>query len=49
VQATHYDRHGYANEKRAALVAWESRLHEVESGAASSNVVRILKKSNTAA
>ena len=26
VQATHYDRHSYTDEKRAALAAWESRL-----------------------
>ena len=26
VQAAHYDRHAYTDEKRAALVAWEGRL-----------------------
>ncbi|MGD9710174.1 MAG: tyrosine-type recombinase/integrase [Halothiobacillaceae bacterium] len=26
VQAAHYDRHAYTDEKRAALVAWEARL-----------------------
>lgn len=29
VQAAHYDRHTYTNEKRAALVAWEQRLDEI--------------------
>jgi integrase len=28
VQAVHYDRHDYINEKRSALVAWESHLLE---------------------
>jgi hypothetical protein len=30
VQAAHYDRHGYTDEKRAALVAWEARLDAIE-------------------
>lgn len=30
VQNAHYDRHSYVDEKRAALVAWESRLAEIE-------------------
>ncbi|MBC9070944.1 integrase family protein [Thauera sp. CAU 1555] len=29
VQAAHYDRHAYTNEKRAALVAWEARLEAI--------------------
>jgi len=29
VQSAHYDRHDYIEEKRAALIAWESRLAEV--------------------
>lgn len=32
VQAAHYDRHTYADEKRAALVAWEQRLDEITNG-----------------
>jgi integrase len=39
VQATHYDRHGYMDEKRSALAAWEDHL----SGGGSSNVVPIRK------
>jgi integrase len=45
VQATHYDRHGYTDEKRAALVAWENRLHEIETGErAAGNVVPMKQK-----
>lgn len=29
VQAAHYDRHTYTDEKRAALVAWEARLSAI--------------------
>ncbi|TAH40186.1 MAG: DUF4102 domain-containing protein [Betaproteobacteria bacterium] len=29
VQAAHYDRHAYTDEKRAALVAWEARLSAI--------------------
>lgn len=32
VQAAHYDRHNYIDEKRAALVAWEKRLDEITKG-----------------
>lgn len=32
VQDAHYDRHGYIDEKRAALVAWEKRLDEIITG-----------------
>lgn len=32
VQAAHYDRHGYTDEKRAALAAWEARLDAIEKG-----------------
>lgn len=42
VQAAHYDRHAYSDEKRAALVAWEARLdaiHKAEQAPA--NVVRL--------
>jgi integrase len=42
VQAAHYDRHGYTNEKRAALVAWEARLEEIQTGKpAAANVVAL--------
>ncbi|MEF8709508.1 MAG: integrase family protein [Candidatus Accumulibacter propinquus] len=45
VQATHYDRHGYIDEKRAALTAWENRLHEIETGErAAGNVVPMKQK-----
>ena len=30
VQAAHYDRYSYTDEKRAALVAWEARLSAIE-------------------
>ncbi|MCM8612457.1 integrase family protein [Accumulibacter sp.] len=39
VQAAHYDRHAYTDEKRAALVAWEARLDEIETGRRTPNVV----------
>jgi integrase len=32
VQAAHYDRHTYTEEKRAALQAWEQRLDEIITG-----------------
>ena len=32
VQAAHYDRHTYTEEKRAALQAWELRLDEIITG-----------------
>lgn len=41
VQAVHYDRHSYTNEKRTALVAWEARLAEIEIGERASNVVEL--------
>lgn len=47
VQATHYDRHDYINEKRAALVAWETRLEEITIGKKPEKVVRMRKRSNT--
>lgn len=34
VQAAHYDRHTYAEEKRSALVAWEHRLDDIAQGRA---------------
>ena len=33
VQERHYDRHSYADEKEAALVAWQARLRDVRAGA----------------
>ncbi len=42
VQAAHYDRHTYLDEKRAALMAWEAKLAAIEKGEAMpSNVVRL--------
>lgn len=41
VQAAHYDRYEYFNEKRNALIAWERRLEEIENGESGSNVVQI--------
>jgi integrase len=42
VQAVHYDRHEYMNEKRAALDAWEQRIAEIQTGTLpTSNVVHI--------
>lgn len=42
VQAAHYDRHTYTDEKRAALVAWEARLDAIEKGTtAPANVVSL--------
>lgn len=50
VQDQHYDRHGYADEKRAALIAWERRLDEIEKGIKPAGNVRPLRrKSKTAA
>lgn len=48
VQASHYDRHEYIDEKRNALNAWEERLEEIATGRkADSNVVPIQGKSAT--
>ncbi|AVR87366.1 tyrosine-type recombinase/integrase [Thauera aromatica] len=45
VQAAHYDRHAYTDEKRAALVVWEARLEAiVVVDQAPSNVVRLWKR-----
>ena len=42
VQAAHYDRHAYTDEKRAALGAWEARLEAIrQAERAPSNVVRL--------
>lgn len=47
VQDAHYDRHGYIDEKRAALVAWEKRLDDISKGKKGSNVTRATKKNST--
>jgi integrase len=44
VQAAHYDRYEYINEKRAALVAWEKRLEEITSGKLNANIVPIKRQ-----
>ncbi len=44
VQAAHYDRHGYTDEKRAALVAWEQRLDDIATGKKAANVVQMKQK-----
>lgn len=49
VQAAHYDRHSYTDEKRAALVAWEQRLADIATGKKAANVVQMKRKSKTAA
>ena len=41
VQAAHYDRHDYLNEKRAVLVAWEAKLEEIQTGTSTSNVIQL--------
>lgn len=41
VQDAHYDRHDYLDEKRAALLAWESRIEEIQTGKPRSNVVQL--------
>ncbi|MGB4912108.1 MAG: integrase family protein [Candidatus Dechloromonas phosphoritropha] len=47
VQAAHYDRHTYTDEKRAALVAWEQRLAEIATGKQAANVVQMNRKKAT--
>lgn len=47
VQAAHYDRHGYIDEKRAALAAWEQRLDDIATGKQTGNVVQIKAKHKT--
>lgn len=48
VQDKHYDRHSYAEEKRAALVAWEARLEEIQTGQKPGNVLKMTRKKKTA-
>lgn len=49
VQAAHYDRYSYMDEKRTALVAWETRLEEIETGKKATNIVSMKRKAKTAA
>jgi len=44
VQDAHYDRHGYIDEKRAALAAWEHRLDDIAAGRKPGNVVQMKRK-----
>jgi hypothetical protein len=41
VQARHYDRHEYMNEKRAALEAWADRIDEIVTGKQRTNVEQL--------
>ena len=43
VQAAHYDRHAYTDEKRAALTAWEARLDAIRHGTKAPENVRQLR------
>lgn len=49
VQAAHYDRHQYIDEKRAALVAWEDRLDEIEKNTKKPGNVREMRKTGKTA
>lgn len=49
VQDAHYDRHGYIDEKRAVLVAWEQRLDDIATGKKLGNVVQMKRKSKSVA
>lgn len=44
VQAAHYDRYEYIDEKRSALADWERRLDDIAKGKKGSNVVQIKRK-----
>jgi integrase len=44
VQDAHYDRHSYAKEKHAALVAWERRLDEIATGQSAKNIIQLKRK-----
>lgn len=44
VQARHYDRHGYMDEKRAALDTWQKRLDAIRAGTVSSGDVHALRR-----
>ena len=44
VQAAHYDRHEYIDEKRVALVAWEARLDAIQRAENAPDKVRHLRR-----
>lgn len=44
IQSSTYDLHAYTDEKRQALVKWERRLYEIESGKAAGKVVPMRRK-----
>jgi integrase len=44
VQEADYERHGYIDEKRAALVAWEHRLDDIAAGRKPGNVLQMKRK-----
>ena len=47
VQAAHYDRHSYTNEKRAALTAWEARLQLITTNeSAAENIINLPARAN---
>lgn len=46
VQAVHYDRHSYTNEKRAALLTWEKWLNEIASVTEVDDEVRLERNPN---
>jgi integrase len=43
VQAAHYDRHGYLDEKRSAVRIWEKFLTELQSGKKAGKIIRLTK------
>ena len=43
VQARHYDKHDYLDEKRRALESWDAELERIKSGTASEKVIPIAK------
>ncbi len=49
VQAAHYDRHTYTDEKRAALVSWEQRLDDIVTGKLAAEVVQMKHQRKVAA
>lgn len=49
VQAQHYDRHAYTDEKRSALVAWERRLEALRTGQGDTATVTPIRKRRASA
>jgi hypothetical protein len=43
VQAAHYDRHGYLDEKRSAVRIWEKFLTELQGGKKAGKIIRLTK------